>query len=368
MAPLGKGRFYPTEDPRAVPRIFTSESMTVAQDLVVEGEIRPRRVSAGEPMEGIGAVPILRGYQRTYAKPAAQVLLLGRDEDPVLASWRYGLGKAVAFTSDLSGRWGRHWVEWPAFGRFVAQLARWTMRRNGGELFVPRFDWHGQSGAVTVDVLDRDDRFVNGLELNATLVDPARNARSVHLEQVAPGRYHGTFAVPQAGRYYVTLNGRDGDAQVGPKTFGLAVPYSSEYLQLGVDRKLLRDIAGVTGGRVLPLSEASLSALTAPSARAAGARASVWWPFFLAALLLLVAEVAVRKVALPEWVLARLRRWPGAREDAEAREPEYDALRATIARERARHLAALRDGVHLSADDPAVRARLYLSAGRGRRR
>jgi hypothetical protein len=83
---------------------------------------------------------------------------------------------------------------------------------------------------------------------------------------------------------------------------------------------------------------------------------------------LLIAEVAVRKVALPDAWRARWARWRGTREDAEAAEPEYDALRASIARERARHLAALRDGVHLSADDPAVRARLYLSAGRGRRR
>ena len=368
LAQLGKGRSYHTEDPRDVPRIFTSETMTVAQDLVVEGEIRPRRVNAGEFMEGIGAVPVLRGYQRTYAKPAAQVLLLGRDEDPLLASWRYGLGKAVAFTSDLSGRWGRHWIEWPAFGRFIAQTARWAMRRNGAEVFTPRFEWHGSRGEVSVDVLDRDGRFVNGLELNAAALDPSRNTRGVPLEQVAPGRYRGAFAVPQAGRYYVTLSGRDGETQVGPKTFGVAVPYSSEYLQLGVDRRLLRDIADVTGGRVLPLSQASLGAVTAPPARAASARASVWWPFFLAALILLIAEVAVRKVALPDAWRARWARWRGTREDAEAAEPEYDALRATIARERARHLAALRDGVHLSADDPAVRARLYLSAGRGRRR
>jgi hypothetical protein len=175
--------------------------------------------------------------------------------------------------------------------------------------------------------------------------------------------------VPRAGRYYVTLAGRDGETQVGPKTFGLAVPYSSEYLDLGVDQGLLRDIAGITGGRVLPLSSASLSAVTTPSPQASGTLARVWWPFFLAALLLLVAEVAVRKVPLPDAWRARWASWRGARqEDTDAKEPEYDALRATIARERARHLAAMRDGVDLNPDDPVVRARLYLAAGRGRGR
>ena len=368
LSELGRGRYYHTDDPANVPRIFTSETLAITRDLVVEGNIQPRRVYAGEPIQGFGAngFPLLGGYQRTYAKPAAQVLLAGRDDDPLLVSWRYGLGKAVAFTSDLSGRWGRRWVEWPEFARFVSQTARWTMRSRGRESFVPRFQVHGQRGVMSVDVLDRDDRFVNGLALEASVSDPSRGTRRVPLEQTAPGRYHGEFPAPRAGRYYITLSGRDGELPLGPQTFGLAVPYSSEYLDLGVDQGLLRDIAEITGGRLLPLSSASLSAVTAPSPQARGLLAQVWWPLFLAALVLLLAEVAVRRVMLPEAWSARWARWRGAREDAEA--PDYDALRATLARERAQHLAAMREGFHLNTDNPAVRARLYLAAGRSRRR
>jgi Mg-chelatase subunit ChlD len=370
LAELGKGRYYHTDDPGNVPRIFTSETMTITRDLVVEGDIRPRRAHAGELIAGFSedAFPVLGGYQRTYPKPAAQVLLAGRGEDPLLVSWRYGLGKAVAFTSDLSGRWGRQWVEWPAFGRFVSQMARWTMRRSGNETFVPRFRWHGHRGEMSVDALDRDDRFINGLKLEASIMDPSRLARRVPLEQIAPGRYHGEFPVPRAGRYTITLTGRDGEMQVGPTTFGLAVPYSSEYLDLGVDHRLLRDIARITGGRLLPLSGASLSAVTAPSPQASGPLSRVWWPYFLAALILLVAEVAVRRVTLPDAWRARWARWIGARGDTEAPEPEYSSLSAAIGRERARHLAGMRDGIYLNADDPAARARLYLAAGRSRAR
>ena len=370
LATLGKGRYYHADDPRNVPRIFTSETMTITRDLVVEGDIRPRRAYAGELIAGFGAdaFPVLGGYQRTYAKPAAQVLLAGHGEDPLLVAWRYGLGKAVAFTSDLSGRWGRHWVRWPAFGRFVSQTARWTMRRMGTESFVPQFHWRGQRGEMSVDVLDRDDRFINGLKLEASLVDPSRRTRRVELAQVAPGRYRAEFPVPRAGRYTITLAGRDGETQVGPRTFGLAVPYSSEYLDLGVDRRLLRDIASITDGRLLPLSSAGLSAVTAPSPQASGPLSRIWWPFFLAALIFLVAEVAVRRVTLPEAWHARWARWRGAREGTKTPEPEYSALSAAIDRERSRHLAAMRDGIYLDADDPAARARLYLAAGRSRAR
>ena len=370
LANVGKGRYYYTDDPRNVPRIFTSETMAITRNLVVEGDIRPRQAYAGELITGFGAdaFPALGGYQRTHPKPAAQVLLAGQGEDPLLVSWRYGLGKSVAFMSDLSGRWGRSWVEWPAFGRFVSQMARWTMRHSGSESFVPQFQWHGQRGEMSVDVLDRDDRFINGLNLEASLVDPSRLTRRVQLEQIAPGRYHGEFPVARAGRYYITLAGRGSDLQVGPKTFGLAVPYSSEYLDLGVDRRLLHDIAGITGGRLLPLSGAGLRAVTASPPQASGPLSRIWWPFFLAALILLVAEVAVRRVTLPDAWRARWARRRGAREDTETPEPEYGALTAAIARERARHLAAMRDGLYLNADDPAVRARLYLAARRSRAR
>ena len=69
---------------------------------------------------------------------------------------------------------------------------------------------------------------------------------------------------------------RGGDEQVGPKTFGLAVPYSPEYLDLGVDRKLLRDIATATGGRLLPMTAEGLDVATAPAPLASGSRWRIW--------------------------------------------------------------------------------------------
>jgi Mg-chelatase subunit ChlD len=354
IAALGKGRYYHAEDPANVPRIFTSETLALARDRIVEGAIRPQPFDAGELLEGFSAhpFPILGGYQRTAAKPAAQVLLAGRDDDPLLASWRYGLGKAVAFTSDLSGRWGRRWVEWREFGRFVSQMARWTMRRSGRESFAARFGWHGREGTLDVDALDGDDRFLNGLDLAAVLVTPAGETRQMRLEQIAPGRYHGTFPVSGSGRYYFTLSGRHEAQSVESRTIGLAIPYSPEYLDLGVNRKLLADIAAATGGRMLTLSTASLDAITRAAPHAPGPRWRVWWPFFFAALILLVAEVAVRRLPLPDTWRAR---WAQSRAM-----PEQAAVSAQ---------AGTRQGTgsnRSGADDQAARARFYMAAGRRR--
>ena len=365
IAAKGQGRYYHTPDPRGIPRIFASETLVISRDLLVEEPVQPRPAYPGEMLVGFegDAFPPLAGYQRTYPKAAAQVLLEAGDRDPLLAAWRYGLGKAVAFTSDLGGRWGGAWVEWAHFGRFAAQMARWTMRHRGPETLLPAFSWRGRRAEISVDALDADERFVNHLDMRATVVDPKGASRVVALEQVAPGRYRGEFDALPAGRYYVHLLGRSEEGQVGPETFGMALPYSSEYLDLGADHEGLREIAAATGGRVLPLSNASLAAVHASSAGRPGPRWRVWRPLLLAALLLLLLEVAVRKIALPEaWSRRRdpRRSRPGTGEEA-----DLEALGAAIAEARERHLEALRREPRARPGDPAARARLYAS-GLGR--
>ena len=365
IATHGKGRFYHTEDPRNIPRIFTSETLVVSRDLLVEEHVEPVAGFPGEMLEGFDpeAFPPLAGFQRTWPKPAARVLLHAGEGDPLLAAWNYGLGKSVAFTSDLGGRWGREWVAWSEFGRFSAQMARWTMRHRGPETLLPSFDHEGRRARITVDALDRDERFINHLDLRATVLGSRGESRSLALAQIAPGRYRGEFDARPGERYYVNLRGRAGELEVGPETFGLALPYSSEYAGLGADLGHLREIAATTGGRMLAPSTASLDAVHAPPAHAPGPQWRVWKPLLLAALLLLLLEVAVRKLTLPESWQRRLRARRAARPSAET-EPDYQALKDDIERARERHIRALRDQIYYRPDDPAVRARLYVAGFR----
>jgi len=366
IARMGKGRFYYTDDPRNVPRIFSSEAMVISRDMIVERDTRPVLAYAGEIIEGFAEAdfPHLNGYQRTYPKPAAQVLLKAADDDPLLVVWRYGLGKSVAFTSDLSGRWGRDWVRWKDFARFAAQMARWSMRRRGSENLHAQFKWQDQRGEMLVDVLDSDDRFINGLNMSATVTGPDERSALVTLESIAPGRYRGEFPVTRSGRYYVTLSGERGELQVGPRTYGLAVPYSREFIDSGVDRRLLRDIAAAADGRLLPMSGASIATILAPQERTDAGQWRIWQPFLLAALIALVLEVMARKLVLPRTWQEHLRRRSGASGDS-APEQEYAALKEQIAAVRNQHLSALRAEGHYDTDDPAVRARLYIKGQRG---
>src|SRR5690606_23981521 len=79
--------------------------------------------------------PALRGYVQTRAKSAAAlelVVLAENRAEPLLASWRYGKGKSVAFTSDANGRWSNLWAAWPRFAMFWTELIE-ALRPEGGE-------------------------------------------------------------------------------------------------------------------------------------------------------------------------------------------------------------------------------------------
>ena len=81
----------------------------------------------------------MRGFVLTSLKenPLVEVSLLspkpaGEKNRTVLASWTYGLGRAVAFTSDCGARWTTDWQgDRDAYDRIFGQIVRWSMRPTG---------------------------------------------------------------------------------------------------------------------------------------------------------------------------------------------------------------------------------------------
>ena len=310
IAHWGKGRSYYTDDALNIPRIFTAETILVSRSLIEEGPFQPLLERNHELLRGvdIGETPPLHGYVVTYGKPAAEILLTTPNDDPLLAVQRYGLGHTAAFTADLGPRWGKDWLRWPQFGPFTAQLVRWVQRTGTPESVDVQVDVRDGQAIVQADVYDPDDRFVNRLDLQGSRVlTPEKDTLPLELEQTAPGRYQGRFAVSGRGEYLLSLVGRQGESTVGPKTVGITLPYSAEYLGLDVNRPLLARLAERTGGQVLEadVPEEAAGVLFGPPQQAGlpaaqGRPLTDFWPWFLlAALCVFIAEIALRQVSLP---------------------------------------------------------------------
>ncbi|HXD97805.1 MAG TPA: VWA domain-containing protein [Candidatus Acidoferrum sp.] len=254
VAKWGRGRFYYTEDSQTIPRIFTLETQLASKASLIEQPFKPQLTAPNhEAMQEIDwkNVPPLGGYVATTLKPTAELALMSHQEDPILATWRFGLGRAVAFTSDAKAKWGTLWLRWRDFNKFWAQLTRWTLRsssKGDTTAMVQRID---QTGEVVVDAVDPKGEFINFLDSQVGVVAPNRERSVIDLEQIGPGRYRGRFPAPQEGVYLVGMAQRKGERVIGSQLAGLVVPYAQELRDLGVDETLLRELAELTGGGAL---------------------------------------------------------------------------------------------------------------------
>jgi uncharacterized membrane protein len=314
IAKWGRGRFYYTEDSQTIPRIFTLETQLASKASLVEQPFRPQLTSpAHEAMQEIDwkGVPPLGGYVATTLKSTAELVLMSHQEDPVLATWRYGLGRSAAFTSDAKAKWGVLWLRWRDFNKFWAQLTRWTLRSGQRGDTVATVQRRDDVGEVVVDAIDSKGEFINFLDSQVGVVAPNRERTVIDLEQVGPGRYRGRFPARQEGVYLVGMAQRRDERVIGSQLAGLVVPYAQELRDLGVDETLLRELADLTGGAALD----DPREVFLKGRRHSRIAVEVWpWLVGLVALLM-VPDIALRRIG--PGGLARLTGWVGARRRGE---------------------------------------------------
>ena len=299
IAREGKGRGYVTLDPQTIPQIFTTETLLISRDLLIEKTFAPRVAAPAGPLRGIaqGSLPRLRGYVLTYPKQRSE-LLMKAGEDPLLVSWRHGLGRVMAFTSDLSGRWGKEWVAWQGLPQWAGQLARDTMRKIV-ETRV-RAEFHAEADAVRIvaDFISKDGQFMNHLKLYGNVTAPNRSTQQNTLLQSAPGRYEGKFTPAGRGIHFVTLfaEGNAGEAPSSVVTIPYVAPYPKEYRELRPNLALLGRLVEETGGEMLNPKNfsAGLRRLYTPSPGKAFRGHESWWPLAGAALILFLADLVMR--------------------------------------------------------------------------
>lgn len=317
MATATGGNYYGVNSQAGLatlPQIFIKEARTVRRSLIWEGPpFSPKLTGVPtETMRGISAVPPISGYVVTAAREGLAVTtLLGTEEDPVCAQWQYGLGRAVAFTSDATSRWATAWTGWSGFEQFWEQHVRWAMRPSGSANVRVTTEARGDETLLVVEALDEGGERLNFARFQARVAAPDGTAQDVELKQVGPGRYETVMATTDAGAYVVSMRYRAPRDEPGlppiEGTVQAAVtrPAADEFRALETNVALLRQVAALTGGRVLerdPVKDAlwSEQGLTRPVSTRA-----IWMTVAVCGLGLFLFDVAVRRVRID--VLAGLR-------------------------------------------------------------
>jgi len=328
------GRFYQVKKPSEIPNIFLKEAATVSRSAIIEETFTPRLSDESPIIKGISKMPPLLGYVGTSTKPTAKTILSSHQDDPVLSSWQYGLGKSVAFTSDARQRWAAGWLGWSGFSKFWAQSVRWSMRQSTAGDLQTLVDIDKGNGKVTIEATDEKGNFRNFLNPKARLIRPDLKSEDLSLDQTGPGRYEANFDARQLGTYLINIRTSRGEKTVSQVT-GAVLPYSPEYNAVGADNFLLSRLAEIGGGGVLPIDKAN--EVFTRERKSARAPSDIWLPFLMLATCLFVLDVAIRRLMWGEYELQNLgksarklrdkRRTPRDKPEKPARDASMERLR-----------------------------------------
>lgn len=315
VADAGHGRFYPGRDLEQVPQIMMEEAALASRNLVSEGEFYPRVLSQAAPVAGLSQSPALLGYLATTPKPSAATLLdLSEDHDPLLATWRTGLGKATAWTSDASQRWSQRWASWGGYGAFWAGVVKDTFPLRGAEGSAVRATVSG--GRLQISA-ESEQPWPDGAEASARVATPGGGQQLVPLERTSATTFAGEAPAPSPGTYAVGVEVRGagpasvsgpgnpqapateaGDQPGAPLLVATAFAsqsYSPEYRPGATDSDGLIRLSRLGEGRGVIQPYAAFDAAGLPTGRRT-VPLTGW--LLLAAALLWPVDVALRRLAL----------------------------------------------------------------------
>lgn len=261
-AQAGQGRFELVMDATSLPVVFSREAAQVGGNFIREDEFKPKLGLPGFFTEGFDfqakETPPLLGYVATSKRDNADTWLWAdsseeKPERPLLATWHYGLGKSLAFTSDARDRWADRWLPWGGYAALWQRWVRWllpqpeqisgvesdwTMTRDGPEVTLTFFDSEGAPRQLA--------------DPQAEISLPGGSNVEVPTVAVGPGAYRVRFPKTGSGVYAVTMRERPPGAEqrLVAREHQVFVPLD-ELRRRPANVAALSAVARVTGGKLV---------------------------------------------------------------------------------------------------------------------
>jgi Mg-chelatase subunit ChlD len=256
LASFGRGAFHQTDDPSNLPQLVLGGLEERGRETTVREErVRPQPAAdsplVGEIARAEPTWPPLFGFVETRPKPGARLDVVAPRGEPLIASWTYGAGRAVAVTTDAAGRWSDAWVRWQQWGRLWGELLRWLAPETPTARAA--FAVAEEGGAMAVEAT-RFDSDLPEAPLAILSTETGETARST-MRRIAPGQYRAELPHRGPGNYRIEIRGLAPGPE--PILLGYAVPPSAtaERPRRAANRVLLEQLARATGGTTEPSRE-----------------------------------------------------------------------------------------------------------------
>nr|WP_281419458.1 VWA domain-containing protein [Bacillus alkalicola] len=288
LADYGNGRFYSVYDETTIPTILSRETMLSSRTYIEDNPFFPSVVASTDWSSRFNnGVPQMNGYIATSPKSRATTILLSEREDPVLSRWQYGLGRTVAWTSDVEGVWAGDWTLWENWAPLWNDIITWTFPNNIQEPFDITQRRNGAQNTIILKSHENESR-----PLDAFVVNERGAELDATIRLTAPGEYEVTFNGDEGMHYLQLLDRNEGHLPIFQT--GITVAYPDEFRIRTTDESFLERIAEVSGGSVLENGSESFRPLMEQPV----SRQNIAPILIIFAFLLLFAEIVVRRFGM----------------------------------------------------------------------
>src|SRR5205807_8923403 len=135
--------------------IFISETRVAARSNQRTQKTPVKGASDHPILTGVDTtrLPPLEGFAETKRRATAETAIVTVSDDrPILASWRYGLGKVVALATDLRADWKGSWAQTGSASQVLRQSVRYALRRQSAQAADLRVAVGDRTAEVTIEV------------------------------------------------------------------------------------------------------------------------------------------------------------------------------------------------------------------------
>ncbi len=296
------GRMYLVANNKELPKIFTQEIYLSQNEYLVD---RPGPVYISSSDDVINevvsnGVPDIKAYVATTLKSRATELLQTEDQYPLLSYWQYGLGKTVAWTSDVSGNWSGDYFAWENNSLLWNNLIQLITKDNKSEGSYATVSQEFSKGILNYHTEEFDARTT----VSATITDDNGVSKNVTLLPKSPGEYSADFDLTEEGVYSIAVKQYSNGTATSGLTTAAIKKYSPEYIFSDND-DLLGEYTRLVGGSEIN----SPAQVFTKNIRLVKAMKDITVPILLTALLLFVLDIAYRRFRfrlVPEGFYSRL--------------------------------------------------------------
>ena len=288
------GRYYFSDSSTDIPKIFTEEVYLSGDTYLKNGDFTISQNAGSKLIDGIysDGIPHISGYVATTVKTGAREVLSTDEEDPLLATWQYGLGTSISWMTNASGSWNE------ALSGMDDYLLMWRrmidMASMEGSAGNDTLTFNKRRGEIQIDY--QSSEYSESSKITGVYTTPSGETKEIKLISDSPGEYSAMLPAEEIGVYSINVRRAEGDEIKSSSTAVVAVQFSDEYKRNISNENLVNFIG--QSGRILEDDDNVFTKLSGKQSN----RRSITFFLIVCSIILLLVDIVFRRFAIGEIV------------------------------------------------------------------